>query len=107
MDDANNPIPFAYMKGGIRRCAAAPALHIPDKPHGRHPGESRDPVTFAQRTNARADAMHRNAKALGPGYRFAAVFVGLQTRTPKAASAAPLRESSRGDAGSGRAVSMP
>jgi hypothetical protein len=24
-------------------------------PIARHPGESRDPVTFAQRTNARAD----------------------------------------------------
>jgi hypothetical protein len=38
-----------------------------DQPHCRHPGESRDPVTFAQHT----DAAYRKTKSLGPGYRFA------------------------------------
>ena len=41
--------------------------------------ESRNPVTPVR---------HLERKALGPGYRFATAFAGLQTRTPKAARSA-------------------
>src|SRR6185437_16994808 len=45
----------------------------------RHSRESGNPVPFA------GGAM---LKSLGPGYRFATAFAGLQTRTPKAAHSA-------------------
>lgn len=47
MDGAGDP-PFAYHRG-MRPRAAAPAVHsLID--YCRHPGESRNPVTFVQRT---------------------------------------------------------
>jgi len=48
-----------------------------------HPGESLDPVTLVQ---------HKSIKSLGPGYRCATAFAGLQTRTPQAARSASAKD---------------
>ena len=57
MDDANNPAVRLSPKAGFAAARLLPP-YMGGQSHCRHPGESRDPVTFAQRV----DAMYRNAK---------------------------------------------
>ena len=61
MDDANNPAVRLSPKAGFAAARLLPP-YMGGQSHCRHPGESRDPVTFAQRVYA----MYRNAKASVP-----------------------------------------
>ena len=51
MDDANNPAVRLSPKAGFAAARLLPP-YMGGQSHCRHPGESRDPVTFVQRINA-------------------------------------------------------